>query len=105
MEKKLTKKIIPKKKVTKKQKPDVVNKYSGDTWAYTKEVRDHFFKPQNLLWDKPADAIFDGEGVVGSPACGDVMRVWINIDKKEDRIKEFKRRTNGCASAIAATSI
>jgi NifU-like protein involved in Fe-S cluster formation len=93
------------KKIIKKSKPDVVNKYSGDSWAYTKQVRDHFFKPQNLLWDKPADARFDGEGVVGSPACGDVMRVWINIDKKKDRIKEFKWRTFGCASAIAATSI
>ena len=93
-----------KTKVTKR-KPDVVNKYTGDTWAYTEEVRSHFFQPRNLLWDKPDNAIFDGEGVVGSPACGDVMRVWINIDHKTDTIKEFKWRTFGCASAIAATSI
>lgn len=101
---KVVSKVKPKKKVLKK-KPDVVNKYTGDTWAYTKEVRDHFFKPKNLLWEKPTEVVFDGEGVVGSPACGDVMRVWINIDKKHDTIKEFKWRTFGCASAIAATSI
>ena len=90
---KIVKKISSKTAQKKGGKPDVVNKYSGDSWAYTKEVRDHFFKPKNLLWEKPSTAIFDGEGVVGSPACGDVMRVWLNIDSKKDKIKEFKWRT------------
>ena len=89
----------------KKKKPDVVNKITGMSWAYTKAVRDHFFKPRNLLVEKPDVASYDAEGVVGSPACGDVMRVWLTIDKKTDRIKKFKWRTFGCASAIAATSM
>ena len=88
-----------------KEKPDIVNKYTGDTWAYTKTVKDHFFKPRNLLWEKPENAEFDAEGIVGSPACGDVMRVWINVDPKKDTITTFKWRTFGCASAIAATSM
>jgi len=98
------KKII-KKIATKKSKPDVVNKFTGDSWAYTKQVREHFFKPKNILWEKPTDAKYDAEGIVGSPACGDVMRVWLNINPKADKITEFKWRTFGCASAIASTSM
>jgi NifU-like protein involved in Fe-S cluster formation len=93
------------KKIAKRKKPDVVNKYTGNTWAYTEKVREHFFKPQNLLWEKPTDAKYDAEGMVGSPACGDVMRVWLNINPKKDTITEFKWRTFGCASAIASTSM
>jgi NifU-like protein involved in Fe-S cluster formation/bacterioferritin-associated ferredoxin len=92
-------------KTKQKNKPDVVNKHVGGSWAYSKIVREHFFKPKNLLLDDPENAKYDAEGVVGSPACGDVMRVWLNLDKKNDKIKEFKWRTFGCASAIAATSI
>jgi NifU-like protein involved in Fe-S cluster formation/bacterioferritin-associated ferredoxin len=92
-------------KKKKKNKPDVVNKHTGNAWAYTKEVRNHFFKPKNLLWENPKTALYDGEGIVGSPACGDVMRVWLKIDKKKDKIIDFKWRTFGCASAIAATSM
>ena len=94
-----------KSKPTKRSKPDVVNKYAGGSWAYSEEVRSHFFAPRNLLWENPKEAIYDAEGVVGSPACGDVMRVWLNIDPKKDAITEFKWRTFGCASAIAATSM
>jgi nitrogen fixation protein NifU and related proteins len=93
------------KKTVKKIKPDVINKFTGDTWAYTKEVKEHFFKPKNILWGNPAEAKYDAEGIVGSPACGDVMRVWININAKKDTITDFKWRTFGCASAIAATSM
>ncbi|MBN2094059.1 MAG: iron-sulfur cluster assembly scaffold protein [Candidatus Zambryskibacteria bacterium] len=92
----------------KKKKPDVVNKYTGDTWVYSKEVAEHFFNPQNILLNPPNGGLkneFDAEGMVGSPACGDVMRVWLKIDKKNDKIKKFKWRTFGCASAIATTSI
>lgn len=93
------------KKQNKKNKPDVVNKFTGDTWAYTKEVKEHFFKPKNILWENPKEAKYDAEGIVGSPACGDVMRVWLNINSKKDTIAEFKWRTFGCASAIASTSM
>jgi NifU-like protein involved in Fe-S cluster formation len=94
---------MPKTKI--KKKPDVVNQYAGGSWAYSSAVKEHFFHPQNLLWDMPDSTKFDAEGIVGSPACGDVMRVWLNIDPKTERIKEFKWRTFGCASAIAATSM
>lgn len=53
----------------------------------------------------PKNSEFDAEGIVGSPACGDVMRVWLKINPKTERIKKFKWRTFGCASAIAATSM
>ena len=89
-----------------KKKPDVVNKFTGDSWAYSKEVRDHFFNPRNLLWENPTHTSnYDAEGVVGSPACGDVMRIWLKIDGKKDRVIDFRWRTFGCASAIAATSM
>jgi len=83
----------------------VVNKFTGGSWAYSKIVRSHFFHPRNFLAADPKKSEFDAEGIVGSPACGDVMRVWLKIDRKIDRIKEFKWRTFGCASAIAATSV
>lgn len=86
-------------------KKDIVNKYTGQSWVYTKEVKKHFFNPKNLLLENPDKARYDAEGIVGSPACGDVMRVWLKIDKKNDRIKQFKWRTFGCASAIASTSM
>ncbi|MEK7200575.1 MAG: iron-sulfur cluster assembly scaffold protein [Patescibacteria group bacterium] len=99
-------------KQNKKIKKDVINKYTGNSWAYTKEVKDHFFKPKNLLLEDPKKANlpagrhgYDAEGIVGSPACGDVMRVWLKIDSKKDKIKDFKWRTFGCASAIASTSM
>jgi NifU-like protein involved in Fe-S cluster formation/bacterioferritin-associated ferredoxin len=93
------------KRRSKPAKPDVVNKFTGGNWAYSPLVKEHFFKPRNLLWEDPKEAKYDAEGVVGSPACGDVMRVWLDIDGKKDKITEFKWRTFGCASAIAATSM
>ena len=97
---------MPKKKITaKKSKPDIVNERSGENWVYTKEVKDHFFNPRNLLLEDPDASKFDAEGVVGSPACGDVMRIWIKVDPKKDKIIDLKWRTFGCASAIAATSM
>jgi len=97
--------ISKKKKNKKKTTPDVVNSYVGGSWVYTDLVKSHFFKPRNLLLEDPKKAIYDGEGIVGSPACGDVMRVWVKIDAKKDKITDFKWRTFGCASAIAATSM
>jgi NifU-like protein involved in Fe-S cluster formation/bacterioferritin-associated ferredoxin len=89
--------------------PDVVNQFTGDSWAYSPIVREHFFHPQNLLLEdfKQGEPLikYDAMGMVGSPACGDVMRIWLKIDAKKDKITEFKWRTFGCASAIAATSM
>ncbi|MFH2004261.1 MAG: iron-sulfur cluster assembly scaffold protein [Bacteroidota bacterium] len=73
-------------------------------WLYSGIVKKHFLHPKNFLVnDKKYKA--DGIGVVGSPDCGDMMIVWIKVDKKSQRIKECKWRTFGCASAIASSSI
>jgi len=76
----------------------------GDNWLYSEIVKDHFFNPRNILLNE-AEYVADGIGVVGSPACGDVMAVWVKIDEQTGRIKECKWRTFGCASAIASTSM
>lgn len=86
-----------------KSKSDIINQFTGQSWVYSQAVKDHFFHPRNLLLEDPKD--FDAEGIIGSPACGDVMRIWIKIDKNNDKISDFKWRTFGCASAIAATSM
>lgn len=87
------------------KKSDVVNQYTGETWVYSDTVKDHFFHPRNLLLDIPPEGYFDAEGMVGSPACGDMMTMWLKIDKDNDAIAEMKWKTFGCGSAIAATSM
>lgn len=76
-------------------------------WMYTETVKDHFFNPRNLMTDTSEikEEDFNGYGQVGSPACGDMMKVWILVDRKTDIIKDCKWLTFGCASAIAATSM
>ena len=84
---------------------EIVNLATGEKWVYSETVKDHFFNPRNLLLNDPKEGDFDAEGVVGSAACGDVMKVWIAVDRNEDRITDLKWRTFGCGSAIAATSM
>ncbi|MBN2042803.1 MAG: iron-sulfur cluster assembly scaffold protein [Candidatus Aenigmarchaeota archaeon] len=76
-------------------------------WFYSEEVKEHFFSPKNIFTseEEAKNYTADGEGMVGSPACGDVMRMWIKVDPKTDRIRECKWRTFGCASALASTSM
>ncbi len=75
-----------------------------DNWLYSDTVKDHFFHPQNILFEeKEYEA--DGIGIVGSPACGDMMAVWIKVDSETKQITECRWRTFGCASAIASTSM
>lgn len=95
------------KPMTKKELEgaEVVNQYTGEKWIYTDTVKDHFFHPQNLLLKDPVDGEFDSHGVVGSPQCGDVMDIWIKVDRATDKITDLKWRTFGCGSAIAATSM
>lgn len=83
---------------------DKAGKKHNDSWVYTDIVKDHFFNPRNVLIDAE-NYVADGVGVVGSPACGDMMQVWIKVDPETKRICEFKWRTFGCASAIASTSV
>ena len=75
----------------------------GSDWVYSEEVRKHFFEPQNFTSDTPKD--YNGLGMVGSPACGDMMKVWLKVDPKTEKIQDFKWQTFGCASAIASTSM
>lgn len=66
---------------------------------YSKKVLRHFRNPHNLGNIKNAD----GVGEVGNLACGDVMKLYLRIDK--DIIKEVKFETYGCAAAIATSSV
>ena len=86
---------------------DVKSKVESKKWFYTNEVRKHFFDPQNIFKTEEEAVAYekeaDGVGMVGSPACGDAMKMWIKV--KDDKIYECKWQTFGCASAIASTSM
>ncbi len=83
---------------------DVVD-IGGNKFLYSKKVEDHFFNPRNVLNDKVDIREFNAKSKIGSPACGDVMKVYLLIDRKTEKILDFKWKTFGCASAIASTSI
>ena len=71
---------------------------------YSEKMMDHCENPRNVgKLDENDKSV--GTGSIGSPACGDMMKVWIKVNKKQDRIKKMKWQTFGCGSAIAATSI
>jgi len=76
-------------------------------WFYSEKVKEHFFKPKNFIKTKAEIVKFkaDGVGMVGSPQCGDMMKMWIKVDKKNEKIKDIRWQTFGCASAIATTSV
>ncbi len=74
-------------------------------WYYSEAVKRNFFHPKNVLQEDPKPGEFDAEGTIGAPVCGDVMRMWIKVEKKTQKIKELKWRTFGCATAIASTSV
>lgn len=86
-----------------KKRVDVKEK-SGKEWYYSQEVKKHFFNPKNFLINEPKMGEFDAVGEVGQSVCGDVMRVWIKVDRATERIRKIGWKTFGCASAIAATS-
>ncbi|HJX49833.1 MAG TPA: iron-sulfur cluster assembly scaffold protein [Candidatus Nanoarchaeia archaeon] len=67
---------------------------------YSKEVMEHFMHPKNMGEIKHPDGI----GKIGNPICGDIMWIYINVDKNE-RIKDIKFKTFGCAAAIATASM
>ena len=84
--------------------PDIYACGGKPSWLYSDTVKDHFFNPRNILIEE-SDYEADGIGIVGSPACGDMMVVWIKVDREAGRVHECKWRTFGCASAIASTSM
>ncbi|MBQ12999.1 MAG: Fe-S cluster assembly scaffold IscU [Gammaproteobacteria bacterium] len=71
--------------------------------AYSDKVLDHYENPRNVgkLDDKDANV---GTGMVGAPACGDVMRLQIKVDAA-GVIEDAKFKTYGCGSAIASSSL
>ena len=70
--------------------------------AYSEKVIDHYENPRNVgKMDKNAPDV--GTGMVGAPACGDVMQLQIKV--KNDTIVDAKFKTYGCGSAIASSSL
>jgi len=71
--------------------------------AYSKQLLDHYENPRNVgILDE--NALNVGTGMVGAPACGDVMRLQIQVDDN-DVIVDAKFKTYGCGSAIASSSL
>ena len=71
--------------------------------AYANEVLDHYENPRNVgSMDKEATDV--GTGLVGAPACGDVMKLQIKVSD-EGVIEDAKFKTFGCGSAIASSSL
>jgi nitrogen fixation protein NifU and related proteins len=71
--------------------------------AYSKEVIDHYENPRNVgTLDKEDESV--GTGLVGAPACGDVMRLQIRVSD-DGTISDAKFKTYGCGSAIASSSL
>ena len=71
--------------------------------TYSKELLDHYEKPRNVgSMDKDSTEV--GTGLVGAPACGDVMKLQIRVGDK-GVIQDAKFKTFGCGSAIASSSL
>jgi len=71
--------------------------------SYSKRVLDHYENPRNVgSLDKDSPKV--GTGMVGAPACGDVMRLMIEVDD-DNVIIDAKFKTYGCGSAIASSSL
>merc|ERR1712144_78779 len=70
---------------------------------YHEKVLDHYNRPRNVgsMDKKDVDV---GTGLVGAPACGDVMKLQIRVDPETNKISEVKFKTFGCGSAIASSS-
>jgi nitrogen fixation protein NifU and related proteins len=74
------------------------------TLPYSKKVFENFTNPQNMGEIKNPD----GVGKIGNPTCGDIMWIFIDVDKNpkgQEIIKDIKFKTFGCAAAIATSSM
>ena len=72
--------------------------------AYSDKVIDHYEHPRNVgALDKDDSAV--GTGMVGAPACGDVMKLQIKVNAETGVIEDARFKTYGCGSAIASSSL
>lgn len=80
----------------------VAAKVLGYNMAYSEKVIDHYENPRNVgSFSKDDEAV--GTGMVGAPACGDVMKLQIRVE--DGIITDAKFKTYGCGSAIASSSL
>lgn len=72
--------------------------------SYSEKVIDHYENPRNVgTLDKQDEDV--GTGMVGAPACGDVMKLQIKVNPQTGIIEDAKFKTYGCGSAIASSSL
>ena len=72
--------------------------------AYSEKVVEHYENPRNVgSFDKGDDTV--GTGMVGAPACGDVMKLQIKVNPETGLIEDARFKTYGCGSAIASSSL
>jgi nitrogen fixation NifU-like protein len=72
--------------------------------AYSAKVVEHYENPRNVgSFDKGDETV--GTGMVGAPACGDVMKLQIKVNPETGLIEDAKFKTYGCGSAIASSSL
>ena len=72
--------------------------------AYSEKVVEHYENPRNVgTFDKNDESV--GTGMVGAPACGDVMKLQIKVNSVTGLIEDAKFKTYGCGSAIASSSL
>ena len=72
--------------------------------AYSNKVVEHYENPRNVgSFEKGDDTV--GTGMVGAPACGDVMKLQIKVNRETGLIEDAKFKTYGCGSAIASSSL
>lgn len=81
----------------------ILRELSKVTGKYGADVIDHFERPRNVGALNKND-IEVGTGIVGAPACGDVMKLQIKVNK-DNVIEDAKFKTFGCGSAIASSSL
>ena len=104
------------KPTNEERKGDVVTPAADKGWFYADAVKEHFFRPKNFLEGDEVEYKDAAMGMVGSPACGDAMKVWISVKKdnegnerilrggraSQDLCKEWRRaaRARACDSRI-----
>jgi nitrogen fixation NifU-like protein len=72
--------------------------------AYSEKVVDHYENPRNVgSFENGDDSV--GTGMVGAPACGDVMKLQIKVNAQTGVIEDARFKTYGCGSAIASSSL